>query len=501
MESSTTVPSATVPGTGLRILMVAQHVNFFRNLDTIMRDLCGRGHQVTFLHGTRLADPGLEPKKKRAIFMGRGLKAVESEIAGVASGFRPGPPERWQRLLSLGRQVVNRAIYLRKDHPSPERVVAGLEKDMGPALVARFSTPRWQRILARPAALRTWRWIEEAGPASPTLVALLREIDPHVLLVAPTIWPKTPIEADYFRAARSLGIPTIGYVNSWDNLTSKGTVHVVPDIFIVWNEPLAQEAVELHDLPPRAIRVTGAPHVDRFFTMRPSVAAEAMRQEMGCAPDRPYVVFLCSSRTLIASEVDLVTRLADALAHRFPEGAPTLVVRPHPTNPDPWAEYAHPGVAVYPRLGDQADSPTSWQDYCNQLAHAACVFGLNTTAFLEAVVVDRPCLTIVADEFWASQARTGHFRHLLKGDFLEVSRDAAEVAGRVARILAGADEKKEGRREFTRWFLRPCGLDRPVSAIVADVIERAALPAAGGSAPAAVDLVPGLTLASEGIGR
>ena len=38
-------------------------------------------------------------------------------------------------------------------------------------------------------------------------------------------------------------------MNSWDNLTSKGTVHVVPDVYIVWNEPLAQEAVELHDLP------------------------------------------------------------------------------------------------------------------------------------------------------------------------------------------------------------------------------------------------------------
>src|SRR6187431_3406595 len=113
MESSTTVPSATVPGTGLRILMVAQHVNFFRNLDTVMRDLCARGHRVTFLHGTRLEDPRLEPqmerKKKKAIFMGRGLKAVESEIAGVVSGYRPEPPERWQRLLTLGRQVLNRA--------------------------------------------------------------------------------------------------------------------------------------------------------------------------------------------------------------------------------------------------------------------------------------------------------------------------------------------------------------------------------------------------------
>jgi len=489
----------------MRVLMVAQHVNFFRNLDTIMRELCARGHEVTFLHGTRLEDPRLEPqiarKKKKAIFMGRGLKAVESEIDGVVSGYRPEPPERWHRLLMLGRQVVNRAIYLRGGHPSPERVVSSLEKDMPPALVARIGTPRWRRFLSRPLALRAWRWIEAAGPPSETLVSLLRHVDPHVMLVAPTIWPKSPVEADYFRAAHSLGIPTIGYVNSWDNLTSKGTVHVMPDVYIVWNEPLAQEAVELHDLPAASIRVTGAPHVDRFFTMRATVSAEQVQHEMGCAPDRPYVVFLCSSRTLIASEVDLVTRLADALALRFPQGAPTLVVRPHPTNPDPWAEYVHPGVAVHPRLGDQADSPESWQHYFNQLAHASCVFGLNTTAFLEAVVVDRPCLTIVADEFWASQARTGHFRHLLKGDFMEVSRDAAEVADRVSRILDGADEKRDGRREFTRWFLRPCGLDRAVSPIVADVIERAALPAPGGVRPAAADLVPGLTLASDGIGR
>jgi hypothetical protein len=61
--------------------------------------------------------------------------------------------------------------------------------------------------------------------------------DPDVMLVSPTIWPKDPVEADYLHAGRALGIPTIGYVNSWDNLTSKGTVHVLPDVYIVWNEP------------------------------------------------------------------------------------------------------------------------------------------------------------------------------------------------------------------------------------------------------------------------
>ena len=56
--------------------MVVQHVNFFRNLDTVLRELCGRGHLVTFLHGTRLDDPRLETqierKRKRMVFMARG---------------------------------------------------------------------------------------------------------------------------------------------------------------------------------------------------------------------------------------------------------------------------------------------------------------------------------------------------------------------------------------------------------------------------------------------
>jgi hypothetical protein len=172
----------------------------------------------------------------------------------------------------------------------------------------------------------------------------------------------------------------------------------------------------------------------------------------------------------MATEVDVATAVADALDRRFPTGAPTLVIRPHPTNPTPWDDYSHPNAVVYPSHGDQADSPESWQDYYDQLSGAACVVGLNTTAFLEAVAADRPCLTIIADEFYGAQGKTGHFRHLLHADFLEVSSDATEVAERVARILDGADEKREGRRYFTSWFLRPGGVDVPATLAVTDVL-------------------------------
>ncbi len=491
----------------MKVLMIGQHVNFFRNLDSVMRELCARGHEVVFLHGTRLDDARVMEKiaqdhtKKR--MLGRGLQAAQSEIPGVTSGYRPEPDDVWAQRLRIGRQVVNRGIYFRKGHPSPERVVEGIERNLPDRLRRKIGTPLWRSALGTQTALSVWRWVEAASPASETLTTLLREIDPDVMLVSPTIWPKDPVEADYLHAGRVLGIPTIGYVNSWDNLTSKGTVHVVPDIFIVWNEAMAIEAVEIHDVPASAVRITGAPHLDAFFAMRAEKDRSAACAEMGC-PDGPYVVFLCSSRTIWENEVSLVTSVADALLRELGDSAPTLVVRPHPTNPVPFDDYVHPKVVVYPRGGDQADSRESWQSYYDQLVNATCVFGLNSTAFLEAVVANRPCLTIVNDTFWPAQGRTGHFRHLIKGDFLNECRDASEVASCVRRVLDGVDDKAEGRRGFARWFVRPCGLDRPAGEVVADVIETTARPRAGTaavSAAAARQLVPGLTLASEGITR
>ncbi|MGE3274323.1 MAG: hypothetical protein AB7O67_04370 [Vicinamibacterales bacterium] len=490
----------------MKTLFIVQHVNFFRNLDTVMRELAARGHDVVFLHGTRLDDPRLkdlnERKAQKIAMMTRGLQVAQSEIPGVTTGYRPEPDEPWQRALLTGRLVMNRATYFRADHPAPERTVDGIEKELPEAWRARVHAPAWKAVLRRPAGLRAWRWIEAASAPSPSVTALLREVAPDVVVASPTIWPKSPVEADYIRAARALGLPTIGYLNSWDNLTSKGTIHVLPETYIVWNEALAREAVDLHDVPPGTIRITGAPHLDHFFGMRPVASRAELCARMGCPDDRPFLVFLCSSRTIFADEVPLVNRLVDALERQFPAGAaPTLVVRPHPTNPFPFAEYTRPGVVVHPRQGDQADTPAAWQEYFDQLAQSAAVFGLNTTAFLEAVVADRPCLTIVADEFHGAQGRTGHFRHLLQGGFLEVSADAGEVARRVARILDGADERREGRRDFVRWFIRPCGDTTPAAGIVADVIERAALPHAGAATPAVTALVPGLTLDGEGVAR
>jgi hypothetical protein len=469
----------------MKVLLVGQHAGVFRDLDSVVRELCRRGHQVVLLHGTPLDHLQVR------------------DITGVTTRERPEPSEAWPRRLRVGRQVINRGIYLRKGHPSPERVVASIENHLPDDVRAKVQTPLWRSAIGTRAALRVWRWIEAASPASPTVVSLLKQIDPDVMLVSPTIWPKDPVEADYLHAGRTLGIPTIGDPTCWDDLTSNGTVHVLPDVYLAWNEAIAQEAVEIHDIPASSIRITGAPHLDTFFSLRPRMTRAEVCARLG-HPDAPYIVFLGSPRTLWDDESFMVKAIADALARAFGAGAPALVVRPHPTNLAPFNAFAHHGVVIDRNVGDPADSPVLAHEYFDLLAHATCVFGVNTPAFLEAVVADRPCLTIVSETYWPAQGRTGHFRHLLKGAFLDVCRDMGDVAACVRRIVDGADDRASDRRAFTRWFIRPCGLDIAASDVVASVIETAARPNAGRAPMSAVARqhhVPGLSLASEGIGR
>src|SRR4029078_5208998 len=99
--------------------------------------------------------------------------------------------------------------------------------------------------------------IEGAIPGHPALDAVVSEQHPDLLLVTPLIELGSQ-QVDYVKCARRLGIRSALCVASWDNLTSKGLVRVIPAHVVVWNEAQAQEAAALHGVPPERVTVTGS---------------------------------------------------------------------------------------------------------------------------------------------------------------------------------------------------------------------------------------------------
>ena len=118
--------------------------------------------------------------------------------------------------------------------------------------------------------------------------------------------------------------------------------------------------------------------------------------------------------------------------------------------------------------------------------HSAAVVGLNTSAQLEAGIVGRPVLTILAPEFEEGQQGTLHFSYLLKehGGFVDVASDFDSHRRQLAGAVKG-DYDPGAIRNFIEKFLRPHGIDRPATPRMVEAIE--------GFAPAALREPPAVS--------
>jgi hypothetical protein len=92
-----------------------------------------------------------------------------------------------------------------------------------------------ERSGLRSAIVRATHLVERACPPPAGLVSALGRLRPDVVVVTPMIYPASR-EIDVVKAAASTGIPSVGIVLSWDNLSTKGSFHALPDELIVWND-------------------------------------------------------------------------------------------------------------------------------------------------------------------------------------------------------------------------------------------------------------------------
>ena len=312
--------------------------------------------------------------------------------------------------------------------------------------------------------------MEETIPSDTTIEGFLQAERPDVVLVTPLI-NFGSYQADYVKSARALGIPVGFPVFSWDNLSNKGLIHVVPDRVFVWNSRQRLEAVKMHHVPADNVVVTGAPRFDDFFQMAPRQSRGEFCAAVGLDPARPIVAYLCSSEFVSNREVEFVSRWIDELRADRELRECGILIRPHPREQKPWRKFTPPpgAVVAFPR-GLNSD-----HTLFDTVYHSAAVVGLNTSAELEAGIVGRPVFTILAGEHAEGQQGTIHFRYLLKehGGFVEVAPDFDTHRRQLAAAVRGEFDAT-AIREFINGFLRPRGLHVPATPLLVSAIEELA---------------------------
>jgi hypothetical protein len=261
----------------------------------------------------------------------------------------------------------------------------------------------------------------------------------------------------------------------------------------VWNESQQREAVTYHRVDARTIAVTGAQPFDRWFDRAPSRTREAFCRDVGLPDDRPFVLFTGSSIFIARADVEMpfVRDWIGALRASADPAVRDLqvLVRPHPYNGRAWNPDVFagvPGVAVWPRGGYDPVDEASRAGLFDSLFYCDAVVGINTSAMIEAAIVGRPVLSMLAPEFAGTQEGTIHFHHLLPehGGFLRVAATLDEHVVQLADRLRDPAASRAETARFVASFIRPHGVDRPATPVFADVIERLGATPAPGPRPA-----------------
>jgi hypothetical protein len=454
----------------LQIMFALASPEYLRYYDSTMRLLAQRGHHVT------VAVNWLRERKAARL---DGLSDDDRiDVIGVI-------PKRTDTWTAMARAVRGTFDFVRYLHP---RLAAA------PALRARMKRkvlPRWLHGLDRIRSLgdrglqrsyRVLRAAERAIPVNRRLLDFLTAHTPDVVVVSPLVDAASD-QVDLVRAAQAVGTPVVAAIASWDNLTNKGHMRVRPDLVTVWNEYQKAEAVSYHDVEAERVVITGAQLFDRWFERQPSQSRESFCRMVGVPADRPLVLYTGSSVFIARSEVEapFVRRWIAALRE---SGDPTLrdaaiLIRPHPFNCEAWetADFSDLGcVSVWPRQRYTPSAEEARNSLFDSLFYSAAVVGVNTSAMIEAAILGRPVLSILAPEFAATQEGTVHFHYLLpeNGGFLRIAETIGAHVAQLSEVLRAPEMTRAQTASFVGRFIRPHGIATACTPILADTLEQAA---------------------------
>ncbi len=277
--------------------------------------------------------------------------------------------------------------------------------------------------------------------------------------------------------ARERRVPIVGMIRSWDTLTTKGILRIVPDLLVVHNEIIRREAVILHGVPEEIIRVVGVPHYDRYG--REPVSRGEFFRSFGFDPGRRLVLvapfgdrYICEFGRGCANATDRA--VLEILLRAGAEGAIPrdlqFLVRLPPSDRVNLEGFVPPlNVVIHQpgiRLGDDPvispKNELSVEDdelLRQSLASSDLIIAATSTIAIDAAIFDKPVILVAFDgerprPYYESVRRYydgyNHLRPIVRSNGARLARNPAELIKLCAQYLDEPALDREGREIIRR---------------------------------------------------
>ena len=267
------------------------------------------------------------------------------------------------------------------------------------------------------------------------------------------------------RVANRMGIPTAGFIFSWDNLTSRSRIFVPYDYYLVWHENMKKQLLSIYPkIKPEKVFVTGTPQFDFHFKPEFLLTREELYKRIGADVGRPYILYTTGMSTDFPEEhrtVELVIRLLQEIEI---QPKPQLVVRTYvkgtSTEMKALADRNIPGV-IFPKvLWEEKWFTPKYEDlevYTSLLRHACMGINAASTVSLELMMFDKPVINIGFDPpgsclphhlRWIRHIEYDHYLPVAESGAVMVARSESDMRGMLKRGLTQPQADSEKRHQF-----------------------------------------------------
>lgn len=198
--------------------------------------------------------------------------------------------------------------------------------------------------------------------------------------------------------AYHFGVPIMGLIRSWDNLTLHGFMRILPDTLLVASEETKRQAEVLDDCPPESVKIVGIAHYDKYVRGA-SVSRHDFLEKMKLRGQGSIVLyapigdFYIENNTTDSHVVSLLGSLHAEVIVRF---SPTIPVKDmEHAAAYPNMVFDKPGVNFRGKdIGDQELSNEDDSRLLNEIIYSDVIICGPSTVALDAVFLDKPVIII-----------------------------------------------------------------------------------------------------------
>jgi CDP-glycerol glycerophosphotransferase (TagB/SpsB family) len=271
-------------------------------------------------------------------------------------------------------------------------------------------------------------------------------------------------EINLLREAKRRNIKTVGFINSWDKVTSRNILRLLPDRFVVFNDIVKNELIKYDEVNEEDIFVGGLPQYDYLFDNNFQTREEFF-QKIGIDPYKKLLVYASMGRAFSSTDWDMIDYLHGLTKSGKLEQDSELLVRFQPNDfvdkseieKRPFIKYDQPGIRFSSKRGVDWDMDFKDLDHLkNTLYHMSLVISYASSIGIDAAVYDKPIINInfeikKNDYLLKSPTQyyaTSHYSNAVKTGAIDLVNSEQEMVEKINQYFKNPEIKREERKRL-----------------------------------------------------